>query len=78
MAQAGSIFTLTKSLQHPIIRPKKVLIIILIVSAIFSGCLSQASISVNPVSKIINANTVYEFTIADSLIRTITSAQAVI
>ena len=78
MAQAGSILTLTKSLQHPIVRPKRVLIIILIVLAIFSGCLSQASISVNPVSKIINANTVYEFTIADSLIRTITSAQAVI
>jgi hypothetical protein len=78
MPQAGSIFTLTNSFQLQILRPKTLMTVILILSAIFSACFSQSSISVNPVSRIINANTVYEFTIADPLIRTITSAQAAI
>lgn len=78
MPQAGLHFPHHNYSQLYVFSKKKVIHLIVLLSALFSVSLSQASISVNPVSKTINANTVYEFTIADSLIRTISSTQAMI
>lgn len=65
MLEAGLHFTSQNRSQLSIFNTKKVLSHILLLCTLFSISLTQPSISVNPVSKTINANTIYEFTIAD-------------
>lgn len=71
------LFQMPFSQLQPCLSPQLSLLIT-VVAMLVAPMFCQGSISVNPVNRVINANTTYEFTIADSVIRTISSSQAVI